>query len=275
MAEGLLPPPSTGVSDIMESAKGVFRATLAKCLPLALFAALFYGLSFMYLLAKGSVPDLAAYTRAGAEDPAFLWLTLLGFVGGQYFSAALVLRQNAMARGGLVTGREVLALALRRMPYIVIALMFSELVNSLAFGSMLSFLTAGFAPGLLLVFAPALYLSVCYLVIRPMIVLEESTPWSAWVRCVRLIQPLWIRALAVVLIAWMIMLVCLLAALAAMAVLGFVLGTASGGSGGPVQNAIMASMMLGLCAAGLVYLNAVWLALHAAVTAHSAASSSA
>ena len=42
-----------------------------------------------------------------------------------------------------------------------------------------------------------------------------------------------------------------------------------------VQNAIAASVVLGLSATGLVYLNAIWLSLHAAAVAHSAASSSA
>ena len=57
MAEGLLPPPSNSVSDIMATAKAVFRLTLAKCLPLALFAGLCYGLPIMVMLARGKMPD--------------------------------------------------------------------------------------------------------------------------------------------------------------------------------------------------------------------------
>jgi len=83
---------------------------------------------------------------------------------------------------------------------------------------------------------------------------------------------------------WLILFVCLLAALALLdIVLSFGGGVAAAGAAGaagaitlgPVQNAIAASVVLGLSATGLVYLNAIWLSLHAAAVAHSAASSSA
>jgi hypothetical protein len=274
MAERLLPPRSTGVSDIMDVAKRVFRLSLAKSLPLALFAALFYGLSFMYLVARGKVPDMATYMRAGSDDPVFWWLTLAGFVGGQYFSAALLLRQRAMAMGTWTPAQGELLVALRRLPAIVLAMLLVELTSSLGLGAALSLATAGFAPVLLFLVVPAGYLSVCFLVIRPQVALTSMTPWRAWVHSVRLIQPLWVRAFAVLAIAWMILLVCLVAALALVSIATALLGKA-GGAGSPVQNAIVAAVMLGLCAAGISYLNAVWLALHAAATAHTAASSSA
>jgi hypothetical protein len=274
MAEGLLPPPSTSVADIMDVAKRVFRLTLAKGLPLALFAALFYGLSFMYLVASGKVPDFAAYMRAGNGDPVFWWLTVAGFVGGQYFSAALVLRQRAMAMGTWTPAQGEWLVALRRLPVIVLAMLLAELCNSLGLGAAISLATASFVPVLLLVLVVAVYLSVCFLIIRPQVVLGAVSPWRAWVQCVRLIQPVWVRAFAVLAFAWMILLTCLVAALALVSIVTALLGK-TGGAGGPVQNAIVAAVMLGLCATGITYLNAVWLALHAAVTAHTAASSSA
>lgn len=281
MAEGLLPPPSTSVSDIMATAKAVFRVTLAKCLPLALFAALFYGLPVMYMVSRGKPPDMSMYTKRGPDDPVFWWLSILGFVGAQFCSAALLYRQKLMSSRGLPQRHEDFMLALRRLPGIVLAMMPGQLANSLAFGAILSLFTAGFAPVLLLVLVPAVYLSVCYLVIRPAMVLEPIAPWVAWVRCVRLIQPMWPRALAVAVFAWLILVVCLLAGLALLGILMNLAGgapavNAAGGVVlGPARSAIAASVVLGLSGAGLVYLNAVWLSLHAAASAHSAASSSA
>jgi hypothetical protein len=281
MAEGLLPPPSNSVSDIMATAKAVFRVTLAKCLPLALFAALLYGLPIMYMVARGKAPDMAIYAKGGPDDPAFWWLSILGFVGAQFFSAALLYRQKLMSFRGLPQQHEDLKLALRRLPGIVLGMMPGQLASSLAFGAVLSLFTVGFAPSVLLVLVPAVYLSICYLVIRPTMVLEPITPWAAWIRCVKLIQPFWVRALTVAVFAWLILFVCLLAALALLGILMSLAGgapaaNASGGVVlGPAQNAIAASLVLGLLAAGLVYLNAVWLSLHAAAVAHSAASSSA
>jgi len=281
MAEGLLPPPSTSVSDIMATAKALFRVSLAKCLPLALFAALLYGLPIMAMMARGKLPDMAMYTKASPDDPAFWWLSIAGFLGAQFFSAALSYRQKLMSQGNLPRDHADLRLALRRLPAIVLAMVPGQLVNSVAFAALLSLFAAGFAPGALLALLPAVYLTVCWLIIRPMMMLEPITPWAAWIRCVKLIQPFWVRALAVALFAWLILFVCLLAALALLGILMSLAGGAPAANAaggvvlGPVQNAIAASLVLGLSATGLVYLNAIWLSLHAAAVAHSAASSSA
>jgi hypothetical protein len=285
MAEGLLPPPSSGVGDIMATAKAVFRVTLAKGLPLALFAALLYGLPIMYMLAKGKSPDIATYARGGPEDPVFWWLSVLGFAGAQFCSAALLYRQKLMAARTLPQGHEDLRLAGRRLPGLVLAMLPGQFSNSLAFGALYSLFAVGFTPAVPLIFVPAVFLGVCFLVIRPVMMLEAVTPWAAWVRCVRLVQPLWVRAMAAAVFGWLILFVCLLAALALLGVLlsmgaggvaaAGAAGTPGGVALGPVQNAIAASVVLGLSATGLVYLNAVWLSLHAAAVAHSAASSSA
>jgi len=116
--------------------------------------------------------------------------------------------------------------------------------------------------------------------VRPMMMLEPVTPWAAWMRCVKLVQPFWVRALTVALFAWLILFICLLAALALLGILlslgGGAATTAAGGLAlSPVQNAVASAVVLGLAATGLVYLNAIWLALHAAAAAHTAASSSA
>lgn len=280
MAEGLLPPPSTSVSDIMTTAKGVFRLTLAKCLPLALFAALFYGLPVMALLARGKLPDMATYTQGAADDPTFWWLSIIGFVVAQFCSAALLYRQKLMTMRGLPRDHEDLRRAARRLPGIVLAMLPGQVVGSVAFAALLSLLKVGFAPGLLLILLPSIYLAVCWLLVRPMMMLEPVTPWGAWIRCVKLVQPIWVRALTVALFAWLILFISLLAALALLSILlslgGGAVTTAAGGLAlSPMQNAIGSAVVLGLMATGLVYLNAIWLALHAAAAAHSAASSSA
>jgi hypothetical protein len=285
MAEGLLPPPSSSVGDIMATAKAVFRVTLAKGLPLALFAALLYGLPIMYMLARGKAPDIAMYAKGGPDDPVFWWLSVLGFAGAQFCSAALLYRQKLMCSRGLPQGHEDLRLALRRLPGLVLAMLPGQFTNSLAFGAVFSLFAAGFSPAVPLILAPAVFLGVCFLVIRPVMMLESITPWAAWVRCVRLVQPVWIRALVVAVFGWLILFVCLLAALALLGIVlsfgggGVAAAGAAGAAGGitlgPVQNAIAASVVLGLSATGLVYLNAVWLSLYAAAVAHSAASSSA
>ena len=53
MPEFKVPPRSASVSDLLEAATGVFRMTLAKTLPLGMFAILLVALPNFYWLAKG------------------------------------------------------------------------------------------------------------------------------------------------------------------------------------------------------------------------------
>jgi hypothetical protein len=254
MAEGLLPPPSTGVSDIMETAKGVFRATLAKCLPLALVAILFSQLASLWWMSTGRPLDLMTELR----NPAFQALSLIGLIAYALLSGMLMLRQRALLDGRLPSLQaELLQLLPRWLSLVLLSLLSSILVSIATLALVL----------------PGVYLLVGFLVAQPVVIFEQPQPLQALWRSVRLLKPFWWRAFATGLIALLVVVVCWVAAAA---VLGLVEGALGFLGASPAAiNAVRAAVMLAVQAVAVVYFSAVWLALYAAAVAHSAASSSA
>jgi hypothetical protein len=256
MADGLLPPPSTGVSDIMESAKGVFRVTLAKCLPLALVAILCSQLPWLYQMATGRGASLS-----DPHDATFWALMLCGVVVYALVSAMVLLRQRALLAGHLPSLRLELQRLLPRWPALV-------LVSVLA--TVLVFI------GTLALVLPGVFLLVGFLVAQPVVVFEPTTPVQALLRSLVLLRPFWWRACATAVIALLIVLVCSLGAVVVLGLIDGALGAA--GVAPAAAKAVGAALMLGVQAVAVVYFSAVWLALYAAAAAaatHSAASSSA
>src|SRR5258707_12683993 len=84
MVEPRLPSGSASVSDLMDAATRVFHATLAKCLPFALFGILFVALPNMYWLTTGKPIDPLQAQR----DPKLWVLAVAGISPYQLFAAA-------------------------------------------------------------------------------------------------------------------------------------------------------------------------------------------
>jgi hypothetical protein len=88
-----LPPPTASVSELLDAATAVFRMTLAKALPAALFAMLMAGLSGMYWMTTGKPFDFFHPPL----DPRFWALAGVGLACYQLLAAIVMLSPSMIA----------------------------------------------------------------------------------------------------------------------------------------------------------------------------------
>jgi hypothetical protein len=245
MPEPALPSKTAAVSDLLDAATRIFRATLAKCLPVALFAILLAALPNMYWLTTGKPMDLLHPPR----DPKFWALSLVGFVGYQLLAAVLMLRQRTLRLGRKPELQAEFAAALARWPLLILT---SVLAGIIVFAGVLALLL------------PGIFALVCFLLLRPVVLFETTTPLRAVARCVQLVRPLWWKALATAVIAALVFVVCALAASAAFGIVQVGLGAA--GANPAAISAFAAACGLGIQAVALVYFSALWLVLYSAAS---------
>jgi len=238
-------PRTASVSELLEAATGVFRRTLAKSLPIAMFAILLAALPNLYWLTRGKPMDLLHLPT----DPQFWALMIVGFVGYQLLAALLMLRQQ-----GLIVGappdlrREFALLRARALVLLASALLMGVVVFA----------------GLLALVLPGVFALVCLLLLRPVVLFEPVQPVSALSRCFQLAVPMWIRVFASALIAMLVFGVCAIAAAACLGILQSVLVLV--GVQPSVMSAFAAACGLGVQAVALVYFNALWLVLYSAAS---------
>lgn len=244
MSASLLPPRSAEVADIMEAAKQVFRATLPKCLPLAMLSILMAQMAALQALATGKSPDLFK-----PHDDTFWTLFALGFIAWQLLAGVIMLRQRALISGRAADLMGELTLALRRWPLLVLTAVLSGMVMSLGF---------------LLLIVPGIFAFVCFLLLRPVVLFEPVGPLRALVRCMELTRPRWMKTCAVAVMGMLIVVVCTLAAVAALSLLASLLGTLGIKPAG--INAIGAAVLLGVLSVASVYFSALWLSLYSAAS---------
>ena len=245
MPEPQLPSRSASVSELMDAATRIFRSTLAKCLPVALFAILFAALPNMYWLTTGKPMD----PLHPPLDPKFWTLSLVGFVVYQLLAALLMLRQRSMLLGRVPQWQAEFAAALARWPLLILS---SVLAGVIVFAGAIALLL------------PGIYLLVCVLVLRPVVLFETLSPVQVVVRCIRLVRPLWWKVLAAALIAALIFLVCALATNAAFGIVKIALSAA--GVKPAAVTAFAQACGLGIQAVGLVYFSALWLVIYSAAS---------
>ena len=245
MPDMKLPPRAASVSDLLESATAVFRRTLAKGLPVGMFAILLAALPNLYWLTRGKPLDLMHLP----VDGTFWLLTACGFAGYQLLAAVLMLRQRALLGGAAPDlGRELAAVRTRAPVLLASALLMGVLVFA----------------GLMALVVPGVIVFVCLLLLRPVVLFEPVDPLQALQRCFRLAWPLWIKLFASALIAALVFVVCAVAAAACLGVLQSVLMLA--GLQPEVMKAFAAACGLGIQAVALVYFNALWLVLYSAAS---------
>ena len=257
MSQFKLPPRTASVSDLLDAATVVFRTTLGKALPAALFAMLLAGLAGMYLMTTGKMLDF----RHPPLDPRFWMFAALGLVCYQWLAAIVMLRQRSMMDGAAPDYSRESAAALQRWPLLVTTYLLESVAISA--GPMLAAMflrgTVAIVAAMLLVI-PSIYLCVCLLLLRPVVLFEPVGPVQALVRCVRLVRPMWPRVLAAAIIALLIFFVCTVAAGAALGIVHAIVA-ASGVQASAFQ-AFSAACQLGIDAIALVYFNALWLVLY-------------
>ncbi len=240
-----LPSRTASVSDLLEAATGLFRMTLAKGLPTALFAMLLAALPNIYWLTTGKPMD----PLHPPLEPKFWALTAVGLAAYQLLAAILMLRQRGLLDGAAPDLQRETAAALARWPMLLITYVLGAI--------------AVFA-GFLALLLPGVFVLVCLLLMRPVVLFESLDPIQVLVRCVRLARPMWPKMLASAIIAGLIFLVCVISAAACLGIVK-VLVTAFGVQPGAVS-AFAAACELGVEAVALVYFNALWLVLYSAAS---------
>jgi hypothetical protein len=238
------PRPDASVSNLLDAATQLFRATLLKCLPFAMVGVLCLEIPNFYWLAGGHTLSFGM-----PSDTRYWLLALVASAVALFIVSAMMLRQRAFASGAVVDSRAELLAAARRLPGILLGWVLAQLS-----------LFVGFT----LLILPGIFLLVCYLVLLPVLLFENLNPYAALVRCVQLMQPHWWKVLATIVIAVLVLLICTLAAAALLSILAALLV-----GQGPAVQAIVAAVTVGIWAIGCVFFSAL------ALTLHSAASSSA
>jgi hypothetical protein len=238
------PRPDASVSNLLDAATQLFRATLLKCLPFAMVGVLCLEIPNFYWVASGHT-----LTHGMPADTRYWLLAFIASAVTLFIVSAMMLRQRAFASGATVDSAAELAAAGRRLPSILLGWILAQLS-----------LFVGFT----LLILPGIFLIVCYLVLLPVLLFENLNPYAALVRCVQLVLPHWWRVLATLVIAVLVVLLCSLVAAAVLSILAAVLI-----GEGPAVQAIVAAVTVGIGAIGGVFFSAL------ALTLHSAASSSA
>lgn len=243
MPEPLLPPGSAAVSELMNAATRVFRLTLAKSLPIAMFAILLAALPQMYWLTTGKPTDLLHPPM----DPTFWALSVVGFLGYQLLAAILMLRQRALLQGRVPNLQLEFTAALARWPMLIVTSML---------GGMLVMI------GALALLLPGVFALVCFLLLRPVVLFETLDPWHALLRCIQLVRPRWWKVLAAWVIAALVFVICVVAASACLQILGAAFTAAAAKPA--AFSAFAAACSLGVQAVAWVYFSALWLVLYSA-----------
>jgi hypothetical protein len=233
-------PNGARVSDLLQAAARLFRASLLKCLPLGMMAVLCASLPNIYWNATGHAVNLF-----GPYDTNFRVLSLIGIAIALWLFGAMMLRQRAVALGApILLGAELQA-SLRRLPVALLSSLLADL--SVALG--------------LLLLLPGVYLLVCYLVLLPVILFEDAGPVAALLRSVRSMRRLWWPALAALVIA---LLLFLIGTLVFAAILVVAAEMFAGNS--VAMKAVVNAGVIGFYALFIVYLSALQLVLHSAAS---------
>ena len=233
------PPRATSVNDLLQAAVQLFAVSLLKCLPMTMIATLCAQVPNIYWMASGHTPTLT-----GEHDANFNALTLIGTTFELWLLAAMMLRQRALALGAPILAAAELLVALRRLPLIMLQ-------------AVLALLSV--TAGVLLLVVPGIFLAVCYLVLPPIVLFEQTGPVAALIRSVQLMRPLWWKALAALVIATLLF---FFGAIVCVAIIGMLAGILAGN--GPAFVAIETATAVAFGALFLVFLSALMLVLHSA-----------
>jgi hypothetical protein len=249
-------PHGAGVGILLRTSLRLFQASLLKCLPLAMLAVLCASLPNIYWSASGHPISLL-----GPYDTIFRALSVFGMTLALWLFGALMLRQRALALGaGPLLGAELRA-SLRRLPVLLAGVLLANL-SAVAVLLVVLALVPGAPPALdALALLPGVFLLVCYLVLLPVMLLDQAGPLAALARSIRIMQPLWWQALTALVIA---VLLSFFGALIFAAVLGVAADMLDGN--GAAMKAVVNAGVVGFYALFVVYLSALQLVLHSAAS---------
>jgi hypothetical protein len=208
-------PPSRplSVGETLDLTFRMYRATLAKCLPLAALAVVISQVPSLYLLlsARGLKQPLLTVLR----DPFYVVLYVVSGTLVVVLYAAVLLRQYKMVNGGQPGGE--LAAALRRAPALVLlTVLFSLSLAACGAAALLFPDPVRWGVLLLLVF-PAWYVLVSFSIALAVLLISGAAPLTSLTRSWRLMHSSFWRLTVTYIVAFVILLV-----------LGFLIGAAIG-----------------------------------------------
>lgn len=245
MPAPLLPPSrAASVSELLDAGSRVWRATLPKCLPLAMIAVVVANAPLFYAAVSGQP---ITNPRELPTDPLF-WVWYAAAVIGYLFVGSIaIVRQRALAQTGQSDFHAALRLAVARLPALVAAMLLSYFAVVL---------------GTMLLILPGIYLGVCLFVIWYVVLFDTENPWRALLRSVQLVHPLWWKYCAGILIA---LAVTFFSVFMGLMLAGLLLGLLLP-AGGAAANAIVAALGVGFMGTGMLFITAVGIVLHSAAS---------
>jgi hypothetical protein len=235
------PPGGASVSDLLATAAQLFRASLLKCLPMGMVAVLCAQAASIYWIATGHVLSFTS-----EFDRNYRLLALAGIVVQLWLLAAMMLRQRAVVLGAPILSGAELRTALRRLPVILASVLLALLSVVI---------------GVLALVLPGVFLMVCYLVLLPVVLFDGLGPYAALLRSVRVLRPLWWKALAACVITLLLFLIGGIVVAAIIAVIAELLA----GNRAAFQ-AVETAIAVGYGALYFVFLSALMLVIHSAAS---------
>lgn len=241
MGRSLPPPRTLRVQVLLENAAQLFRATVLKCLPLAMLAGLASMLPVLYWQSTDQPMHLF-----GPHDAIYDGLLVAGTALNLWLLGALMLRQRAMVTGAPLAIRAELLASLRRLPVMFLCWILAVASTAIA---------------LLMLVVPGLFLGVCYLLLLPVVLFDGVGPYAALVRCVQLVRPHWWQYCAAFVIALCLLVICALVLGAVISLIEQLLLDS-----GPAFEAVWVASYIGIQALVICFLCALVLVLHSAAS---------
>lgn len=234
-----LPSRTAGVSELLDAASRIWRATLPKCLPLAMIAVVVMNLPLLYARGAGHAP---ASPLSLPHDPVYWVYYAAGLIAYLFVGSIAIGMQRSLVSSGRPEFAAALRRAATRLPAVVAAMVLAYLAVAI---------------GVLLLFVPGIYVAVGVFLVWYVVLFDTANPVQALVRSVKLAHPLWWKLFAAIVIGLLVMLVSTFAAL----LVGLVL-PATTAAGGAVASAIGVAFM----GAGLLFITALGIVLHSAAS---------
>lgn len=235
-----LPSRTAGVSELLDAASRIWRATLPKCLPLAMIAVVVMNLPLLYARGAGHAP---ASPLSLPHDPVYWIYYAAGLIAYLFVGSIAIGMQRSLVSSGRPDFGAALRRAATRLPAVVAAMVLAYLAVAI---------------GVVLLFVPGIYVAVGVFLVWYVVLFDTANPVQALVRSVKLAHPLWWKLFAAIVIGLLVMLVSTFAAMLIAALLVGLVLPATTAAGGAVASAIGVAFM----GAGLLFITALGIVLH-------------
>jgi hypothetical protein len=236
--------PRPGVSEMLETAAQLFKHALLKCLPAMMVGALFAEAAEIYWLATGHAATPSLQTR----DPAYYAIAIAGGCLYMLVAGAILLQLRALQGGAQRPWSDLFAASFARWPTLLLAWALASV---------------GIALGLLALIIPGIYLLVCLTPLLPVLMFEPLSAFDSLKRAIALTRTMWVKVLASLVIAMLVVFVCMIVAGAILALIRVL----SGQESGPGGSALSTTFSLLVAAVAQVFFYSLTLVIYTSASA--------